>query len=137
MESTKLIEFRYRPKDDFLIRASWEELYSLTSHWISELTFYADEILFFERLLKTHNSMKDPKLEEMDHMIIDMNVQLRSIVKQTDEHLNHIIQFLKGNPDQAYLFREEHNVLEDTIVAFTKEFQTLRRTLFAEMEVYV
>jgi hypothetical protein len=50
---------------------------------------------------------------------------------QTDQHLAHIGKIIKefDNNDDL-LFRQEHNVLEDNIIAFERYFRDLKQKLF-------
>jgi hypothetical protein len=131
-------QFRYRPKSDYLMQATWQELYKLAEHWKSELQFYADELRFFGKLVSSYDGSSDPELVQVNRMIKDAGIQLKSISSQTEEHLKHIGQVLTGkSPGQDMLFREEHNVLEDNIAAFIQAVRNLRIKLFSEIEEYI
>ncbi len=136
-------EYRLRPKSNYMMNASWQELYKLTEYWKTELAFYADEIRFFKKLLSTYNYTKHPNLEKINLIVEDAETQLKSIQKQIEEHLRHIAKFIKmldegqKTDNEDYVFREEHDVLEDNISAFIDASRKLKKTVFTEVEQYI
>jgi len=134
----KLLEYRFRPKSEYIIKAPWKELYTLTEYWKKELSFYEEEILFYEKLVEAYNSDNSPKLAELSNMLRDAEGQLKAINAQTDEHLLHIKEILeKSDNSQDLLFKEEHNVLEDNIAAFIKAFRQIRQSLMDEIQHHI
>ena len=126
----KLLEYRLRPKKDYLMVAPWEELYELTEYWKEELAFYLEELQFFDNLVTVWEG-PDREAPELRQMLDDTRLQLRTLMNQADTHLAHIGKVVRefDNSDDE-LFRDEHDVLEDNIHAFTVAFRQLKQKLF-------
>jgi hypothetical protein len=45
------MEFRSRPKSDYLQSAHWQELHALATHWKSDMNFFEDELRFIDLLI--------------------------------------------------------------------------------------
>jgi hypothetical protein len=131
----KLLEYRLRPKSDYLMLAPWEELYRLTEQWKKDLLFYKDELTFLDKLLTLYGERSNPDTAKSRDLNNDAITQLRSLIKQTDQHLAHLGKIIKqADNSEDLLFREEHNVLEDNINAFLESFQQQKRNLFRVVE---
>ena len=136
-------EYRSRPKSNYIMEATWQELYKLAEHWKNELAFYKDEIRFFKKLSAKYNYIKNPKFEELKQRVDDAELQLKILHAQTEEHLKHITQFIKmleegqETDNEDHIFREEHNLMEDNIMAFANAFWQLRKAIFTEAEQYI
>jgi hypothetical protein len=126
----KLLEYRLRPKRDYLMMAPWQELYELTEYWKKELAFYDEELQFFDNLVTIYEG-PDGEALELRQLLIDTRVQLRNVKNQADTHLAHLAKVVRdADNSEDILFREEHNVLEDNIHAFTGAFRQLKQKLF-------
>jgi len=131
-----IMEFRTRPKSNYLLDAEWQELHALTLHWQSDMTFFGDELRFVNLLIdKYFNALVDK-----DNIAITKDVVAKlSHIKLTHEslyqkvlkHLKHI-ENLMVNPFavEASAFRDEHATLEDELVAFVKSFRDIKHNLF-------
>jgi Zn-dependent M32 family carboxypeptidase len=130
----KLLEYRLRPKRDYLMVAPWQELYKLTEYWKEELAFYEEELQFFDNLVTLYEG-PDRKAPELRQLLNDTRLQLRTLMNQADTHLAHLGKVVRDadNSDDE-LFREEHNVLEDNIYALTGAFRQLKQKLFKTVE---
>lgn len=127
----KLLEYRWRPGKDYLKVAPWEELFRLTEFWKNELAFYEEELHFFEDLVAIYESDSDKDMQQLKQLIGDTFLQLRSLMIQTDQHLAHIGKIIKeADLNDDLLFRDEHDVLEDNILAFEQSFRELKQKLF-------
>lgn len=130
----RLLEYRLRPKKDFLMVAPWQELYKLTEHWKDELGFFQDELQFLEKLLTVYEGL-DTEAPEFRQLLNDTRIQLHALVIQTDTHLSHLGKIIKeADNSEDLLFREEHNVLEDAINSFMTAFRQLKQKLFKTVE---
>jgi hypothetical protein len=126
-----LLEYRWRPEKDYLKLAPWEELFRRTESWKNELAFYEDELHFFEDLISLNETDSDKNIQQLKQSISDAFLQLKSLMIQTDQHLAHIGKIIKeSDNNDDLLFREEHNVLEDNIIAFERFFRDLKQKLF-------
>ena len=130
------MEFRTRPKSDYLRDAEWQELHALSLHWQSDMIFFGDELRFFNLLIdKYFASLVNPNTITITK---DVAAKL-SHIKQTYEylyqkvlkHLQHTEKFVVGPPSvDGSTFRDEHAALEEELVAFTKSFRDMKHNLF-------
>lgn len=127
-------EYRHRPKSDYLLTAPWQELYKLTEHWIKDLSFYADEMRFFERILSTFGHIPNVNVGKAGELVKDTSQQLKNITAQIEKHQKHLAQLIqKGEQDnEDYVFRQEHNMLEDTMTVFIDSYRQLKNNLYKE-----
>jgi len=131
-------EYRHRPKSDYLMTAPWQELYKLTEHWIKDLSFYADEMRFFEKLLSAFSYIPNANVGKAADLIKDTSKQLKNITAQIEKHQQHIAQLITNPGDnEDYVFRQEHDVLEDTMTAFTDSYKQLKNNLYKEAGQFI
>lgn len=134
------MEFRNRPKSNFLLNADWHELHALTVHWESDMVFFADEIRFLDLLIDKYFT----SLVDKDHLAItkdvaakltDVKTKYDSLAKQVTTHLHHI-ENLMVNPFimNASNFRTEHATLEDALTEFAKLFRKVKLDAFQMTE---
>ena len=130
----KLLEYRLRPKRDYLMVAPWQELYELTEYWKKELDFYEEELQFFDNLVTLYEG-PDGEAPELRQLLNDSRLQISNLKNQAETHLAHLGKVVRDsdNSDDG-LFREEHNVLEDNIHAFADAFRQLKQKLFKTVE---
>lgn len=134
----KLLEYRFRPKSDYYMQAPWQELYKRIEHLKREISFYEIEINFYIKLVIAFHHSEDQNLVKTEQLVKDAGEQVTNINSQIDEHLGHIAKFIEGgDKTQDLLYREEHNLLEDTISSFINSFRDIRGKLFSEIEKYL
>jgi hypothetical protein len=130
------MEQRIRPKGDFLNRATWTELYTLTEHWSSDLDFYLIELHFLRDLINKYFIWlsNDENIENVQHqkdMVIKMEKRLTEVSDKIKKHLGHLEELMENAFTQdEQIFRDEHALLEDQIVEFTKSFRNLKKEVF-------
>ena len=130
----KLLEYRLRPKRDYLMVAPWQELYELAEYWKEELVFYEEELGFFDSLLRRYEG-PGQEAQELRQMLGDTRLQIRTLTNQADTHLAHVGKMVRdADNSNDVLFREEHNVLEDNIYAFSGAFRELKQKLLKALE---
>ena len=131
-----IMEIRTRPKSDYIHTASWQQLYVLTEHWLSDLEYYKDEIRFLIDLINKYFIwlVDDENINELrkltNHLKQAEKTQIE-IAETTANHLSHLVEFCKTisvNDEQK--FREEHARLEDNFAAFIKDFKALKKDIF-------
>jgi uncharacterized membrane protein YgaE (UPF0421/DUF939 family) len=130
----------YRPKNNYLLEASMEDLRQINLNWKSEVEFMEDEIRVFEDLIDRYF----PKLTDLDHIekvrqIVDKLIHLRDhelkkIKEQIIKHEFHIEQVLANKIADEESFRKEHNQLEDKISALRTDFIGLKKELFTILD---
>jgi hypothetical protein len=130
------MEFRTRPKSNYLLNAQWQELHVLTTHWQSDLNFFGDELRFINLLVdKYFKTLIDDqhigKTKGIAVRLGEIESSYGSLTKRVTEHLRHI-ESLMVDPfahDES-AFRDEHGLLEDDLAAFVKSFRDVKRQLF-------
>lgn len=136
-------DFRYRPKDKYIQDADWDKLYVLTEHWKSDLLFFTDDLRFLHHLIDKY-FLWISKKENID-MVQEIEVNLLKIDKQCallSESVNKHIHHLKELIDNPFVyvserFRDEHELLEDDLAQFVKDFRNNRREIFKITEYIV
>jgi len=130
------MEFRSRPKSNYLLDAEWQELHALTSHWQSDIVFFGDELRFIDILIdKYFTSLVDKEniavTKDVAAKLSDIRKKHDSLYQKVLKHLRHI-ENLMVDPfaldDSA--FRNEHQMLEDELVAFVKGFRDIKQRVF-------
>ena len=128
------MEFRTRPKSNYMLEAEWQELHALTIHWQSDVTFFGDELRFIDLLIDKYFTT----LVDKNHIAITKDVTAKlSDIKKTYEslhqkvsiHLQHFENCV-ANPFASDAFRNEHATLEDELVSFVKNFRDIKRSVF-------
>lgn len=130
------MEFRTRPKSNYLQNAEWQELHVLTSHWQSDMRFFEDELRFIDVLFDKYFSAlidKDnmDKTKTIAAKLAGVKSNEGRLAERITKHLHHIEE-LMINPfsQDASAFRDEHGLLEDDLSAFIKSFREMKRELF-------
>ncbi len=137
----KLMEnYRTRPKGTFIQQTDWDELYVLTKHWKSDLTFYKQDLHFLHKLLNKY-FIWITKKENLDAVksigqgILEDKKTSDQLLRRVDEHITHIAQTIEDPfKHDSRLFREEHQGLEDDIAKFYKTVRENRKQVFAITE---
>ena len=114
----------------FLHEFSVEELYVLTTHWLSDITFFEQEITYFQSLITRYFL---PNIDEQNLLLIEsiashfesLNSRKEQLKANIVEHQTQLSTFL----DKSHVENEaECNVLHSNIEAKLFEFiKTLRQ----------
>lgn len=130
------MEFRTRPKSNYLRNAEWQELHVLTAHWQSDISFFDDEMRFINLLFdKYFGALIDKENIENTKVVAaklaDVKVRHDSLAQRITKHLHHIEE-LMINPfaQDASAFRDEHAILEDDLSGFVKSFKAVKHEVF-------
>ena len=130
------MEFRTRPKSNYLLDAEWQELHALTTHWQSDMVFFGDELRFIDLLIdKYFTSLVDKEniavTKDVAAKLSDIKKTYESLHQKVLKHLRHI-ENLMVDPfaTDASAFRNEHATLEDELVAFVKNFRDIKQRVF-------
>jgi len=133
-------DMRLRPKSDYLQTANWEQLYVLSEHWRDDMGFYLDELKFFRNLINKYFLWlsKDENVAKAEAIFADVKKATQEanwLEEAIITHMRHISDLLKNAFSlDAAEFREEHGLLEDKMVDFTKLFRKLKSEVFAVTE---
>lgn len=131
---------RIRPNNDFLYTANWQEIYTLTKHWKSDIEFYAYELNFLKNLTNTYfiwlNEDKNIiKVEKLIKTLKDLDKECNSLLEGIQKHLEHISALLENAfIYDEHTFRDEHAVLEEKLVTFNKTFKEVKKLVFESTE---
>ena len=130
------MEFRTRPKSNYLLDAEWQELHALTTHWQSDMAYFGDELRFIDLLIdKYFTSLVDKEniavTKEVAAKLSDIKKIFESLYQKVLKHLRHI-ENLMVDPfaSDASAFRNEHTMLEDELAAFVKNFRDIKQRVF-------
>ena len=121
----------------------WQELYVLTEHWQSDLEFYKDDLRFLHHLIDKY-FIWITKSENLE-MVKEIVLQVESLQRRCEEMLvsiqdhRHQITLLEDNDDplQLQLVVEKHELMEEALYTFVKEFRANRKEVFRITEYVV
>ena len=132
-----MTELRIRPKSNYLHQAGWQELYVLTKHWHSDMKFYEEEINFLRDLVDRYFIwlIRDENIRQVQSTaarLLKAEGQHKEIVKKIDKHLIHLEELMENSfAHDEQKFRDEHAELEDEMTVFLKDFNMVKREVFA------
>jgi len=100
-------DFRNRPKGSYIHEADWQQLYTSTEHWKSNLQFYNDDLKFLHHLIDKYFMWISKKgnidmVREIEVGLLEMDNQCGALLKQVNKHLHHLAELI-DNP-LAYVF---------------------------------
>lgn len=127
---------RFRPSNNYINNASWEELHVLTDKWKSDLEFYNFELNFLHKLIDKYyiwltNDELVTEVEAAASKIFVADKSRKTLNIETINHLRHIEEILENEfKFDAQTFRKEHEVLENKFTNFCKNFQLLKKEVF-------
>lgn len=129
-------EFRIRPKDNYIEKANWSQLYVLTEHWISDLEFYMIDLEFLQHIIDKYfiwmaNKKDIDSVREIESILVDNTINCGQLKKKTAKHLRHLSDLI-DDPFKydSHTFRDEHEQLENDIATFVKLFRKSRKDVF-------
>lgn len=130
------MEFRTRPKSNYLLNAEWQELHVLTTHWQSDMIFFEDELRFIDILFdKYFNALIEKenieKTKGIAGKLSNVKASRSALANRIENHLHHIEELMINPfPQDAAEFRTEHAALEDDLTMFVKSFREMKREMF-------
>jgi len=133
-------KLRLRPHGNYIITAPWQELYLLTKHWKSDLTFYNYEINFFIGLVdKNFIWITDKEniiqVQHLVNMLMHLSKEREIIDRNIIKHLNYLRLFLKNDySHDQQSFRADHIDLENKLMLFAKSLRATKKDVFTISE---
>ena len=129
-----------RPKGDFTWTAEYQQLYTLTEHWQSDLQFYKGDLHFLYHLIDkyfiwlTHEENLN-KMRKIASDLSENGKKCNELLAKTSKHLDHLIELI-DDPFKydSHKFRSEHEKLENEIASFVKKFWKIKRDTFVISE---
>ena len=131
-----MTSFGSRPKEDYIMKAEWKQLYALTEHWQSDLIFHRDEIKFLYHLVNKY-VLWLTRYEEVEmvrnnrKLLSEVRSECLKLLSKTETHLGHLSDLME-NPfaHDSQTFRKEHGELEEEIAVFAKDFRHAKKETF-------
>ncbi|MCE2612505.1 hypothetical protein LVD13_05930 [Flavobacteriaceae bacterium D16] len=130
-------DFRYRHKDQYINQANWQELYILTKHWVSDLSFYADDLKFLHDIIGKYFMWLSKKedIELVREIVLSLSglrKECEALQHSVQKHLQHLAELI-DDPFKydSHKFRTEHEILEDDIMEFIKKVRKQRKETFS------
>ena len=133
------MELRIRP-DNYLQTAAVQELHVLTSHWQSDMAFFADELRFIDVLFdKYFNALIDPenigKTKAVASKLSNLKSDREMLSSRISDHLHNMKEFMTNTPqNDLTILRDEHVSLEEALTEFIKNFRVVKREIFEVTE---
>lgn len=134
------MELRPRPKNGFLQKAEWNELYVLTRHWRSNMEFYNDELKFLQMLINKYFMWldHDTNIDKVQHLAVRLTKatkDIRGIIGRVDHHLHTLEKLIEHRyHGEELTFRLAHAALEDEITDFIITAREIKREIFSTTE---
>jgi hypothetical protein len=131
-----MINYRSRPKGEYIKDATWQDLYALTEQWKNNLDFQLFEIEFLQNLIETYfvKLLVQQNLDELRELQRDLyqaKNQSKRLLQNIEVHKRHIVKIIdEPFTFDASLFRTEHELLEDDTSEFLKMHKTMKITTF-------
>lgn len=131
---------RFRPSNNYINNASWEELHVLTDKWKSDLEFYNFELNFLHKLIDKYyiwltNDELVNEVEAAARKIFAANKVRNELSFETIKHLRQIEEIMENEfKFDAQVFRANHEKLENKFAVFCKNFQLLKKEVFVLTE---
>lgn len=120
----------------FLHEFSVEELYVLTTHWLSDISFFEQEINYFQSLITRYFL---PNVEEQNVMLIkslasnfeSLNSRKEQLKANILEHQNELSSLLgKSHVENEAQFNVLHSNLEGKLFDFIKSLRQIKLEFF-------
>ncbi|TCK64811.1 hypothetical protein DFQ05_2548 [Winogradskyella wandonensis] len=116
---------------------SAEEMHNSSKLWLSELSFYKEEQIFFEDLIKSNtlqlidkNHFEDSKsIIDRLSVIVKQTQTLINAVKSHEKELSIMVDGINQLEEEAE-YKKEHRNLIELISEFKKRYQSIKKELF-------
>ncbi len=136
-------DFGNRPKGNYILEADWQQLYTITEDWQSDLQFYNDDLKFLHHLIDRYFMWISKKesidmVREIEVGLLEMDNRCGALLNRINKHLHHLAELI-DNPFayDSHQFRKEHEQLEDDLTEFVKNFRKNRKEVFTITEYVI
>ncbi|MCX2719925.1 hypothetical protein [Lentiprolixibacter aurantiacus] len=97
-----MMDFIYRPKNQNINEAEWQELNALTEQWRSDLSFYAEDLQYLHQIignyfLKLSKKGDTELVRKIKLSLIEMDEESQVLQDRVKRHL-HYLQGLMDGP---------------------------------------
>lgn len=127
------------PKGEYLLGASLDVLHAESREWLSELSFFTEEISCYYKLL--HKNVHLPgfptkELAELEKQMIRINSEELAIVKgRVERHERELAALMKASSEE-YEYRHQHRVLVTDMYALRGVVRKFKEAVFALAKEY-
>ena len=127
-----MTDFRNRPKGNYIHETDWQQLYSLTEHWKSDLQFYNDDLKILHHLIEKYFMWISKKenidmVREIEVGLLEIDNKCGKLLNRVNKHLHHLTELIDSPfTYDSNEFRTEHEQLEDDLTHFVKRFREKR-----------
>jgi hypothetical protein len=119
---------------------NWQGMFAVTEHWQSDLSFFADEVAFFRKLLDKYFIWLIDEKNRTDTQRVISDLATFEKERSSREHdvnlhrsqLTNLIQSPFAHDGQESI--EKHATLETQMADFTKKFRSLKKEVFVFTE---
>lgn len=121
---------------NYLAEAGLDVLHTQTSEWLSEITFWRDEIAFYYSFMLDKTNQWVPEKSKADLDAIEDEIislsggDLEDLQKMVIEHERFLNDLLDNHPENEHAYRIKHQQLAVRITQFEKRFQYLKKAVF-------
>lgn len=122
------------PKANLLLGAGLDVLHFESKEWLATLSFWKDELRFFEQLLKKDIAAEESKqqfaemLKNLDKIHKDLFHDFENDIKAHEKLLSRLELKEKGLSDETY--REQHRQLKRRMETFKTDFKQFKMIIF-------
>lgn len=133
-------DLRLRPNNNYLHTATWQELYALTEHWLSDVAFFGDEVRFLSDLVGKYFIWltRQESMMTVQRMVTRLNAFARTqkeIADRIKRHLKDLGVLMDGiDREDAKNFRFEHARLEEDLAELARVFRSVKKEVFTITE---
>lgn len=121
----------------FMHEFSSEELYVLTTHWLSDIVFFELEIHYFQSLITRYflpHVKEDHKLliESLQNQLIKLDsfkTKLRATITAHQTQLSELLN--KEQPGTDAYFNAQHSEIEGQLLDFTRNLRQVKKEFFS------
>ena len=137
LKTSQMINYRIRPKGNYIKEANWEALYLLTENWKKDLEFYLFDIKFLEHLIENHFTKlliheNLDELRELQIEVFELKNQCEYLLQCIQTNLESISKIINETySHNTSDFRIENEQLEDDIQEFINNQREIRRVAFS------
>jgi hypothetical protein len=128
---------------DFAADPKWQELYVLTEHWQSDMEFYKDDLLFLHHLVDKYmiwitRSENLELVKEIMFNVRSLQKRCHYLITEVIEHRHNLAMLEKDATKESWdKVKNDHEVMENSISQFVKEFRANRKEVFRITEYVI
>lgn len=125
-------------------KSVWNQMYSVTEHWQSDMKFFGDELLFFKNLVDKYifmNLLQESNMagsQKTAAELLKLDNEQTDLARKLEQHTKHLVN-LNENPfsHNAQECKDEHVMLETAIADFVSDFRSVKKNIFRWAETAI